>query len=188
MQTQHEVIISGFGGQGTLFAGQLLAFAGMDAGHHVTWIPSYGPEMRGGKVRCTTIIADEEIGAPIVRRPTAAIVMNAPSMEAFEPAVKPGGVLVVNTSLISQRSARTDLLAYHIGASDIATELGEVRLANIICLGCLVQACGMVTVNQVVAAMNAHLPTRHRRLLGLNHQALRRGAELAKASQESDDA
>ncbi len=100
---QLEIIISGFGGQGTLFAGQLLAFAAMDTGRHVTWIPSYGPEMRGGKVRCTTIISDEEIGAPVVRRPNAAIVMNIPSMEAFEAAVKPGGLLVVNSSLIPQR-------------------------------------------------------------------------------------
>ena len=93
---QQEIIISGFGGQGSLFSGQLLAHAAMDAGLHVTWLPSYGPEMRGGKARCTVVVSDEEIGAPLVRRPSAAIVLNIPSMEAFEPLVRPGGVLVVN--------------------------------------------------------------------------------------------
>jgi 2-oxoglutarate ferredoxin oxidoreductase subunit gamma len=178
---QEEIIISGFGGQGTLFAGQLLAYAAMDSGQHVTWIPSYGPEMRGGKARCTTIISDREIGSPIVRRPSSAIVMNMPSMDAFEPMVKPEGVLVVNSSLIPRRSERTDIRTFHIKASELATELGEVRLANVICLGCLVEARRMVTLDQVVAALDAHLPERHRKLLPLNQQALKMGAEFARA-------
>ncbi|MCK4472347.1 MAG: 2-oxoacid:acceptor oxidoreductase family protein, partial [Anaerolineae bacterium] len=131
---QQEIIISGFGGQGTLFSGQLLAYAAMDSGCHVTWIPSYGPEMRGGKARCTVIVADEEIGSPLVRRPSAAIVLNIPSMEAFEPAVKPGGVLVVNSSLVPQKSERGDIRVFCVPATDMAIELGNVRLANVICL------------------------------------------------------
>jgi 2-oxoglutarate ferredoxin oxidoreductase subunit gamma len=178
---QQEIIVSGFGGQGTLFAGQLLTYAAMDSGYHVTWIPSYGPEMRGGKARCTVVISDEEIGSPLVRRPSAAIVLNIPSMEAFEPAIKPGGVLVVNSSLVPQRSERTDIRAFHILASDIAAELGNVRLANVICLGALVQATGVVALEDVAQALVDHLPARHRRLLAPNQEALRRGAALAQA-------
>jgi 2-oxoglutarate ferredoxin oxidoreductase subunit gamma len=176
---QQEIIISGFGGQGTLFAGQLLAYAAMDSGYQVTWIPSYGPEMRGGKARCTVIVSDEEIGSPLVRRPSAAIVLNIPSMEAFEPAIKPGGVLVVNSSLVPQKSERTDIDVLYISASDMAIELGNVRIANVICLGALVQAAGIVSLEAIEQALDDHLPERHRKLLGLNSEALRKGAALA---------
>jgi 2-oxoglutarate ferredoxin oxidoreductase subunit gamma len=175
---QQEIIISGFGGQGTLFAGQLLAYAAMDSGHHVTWIPSYGPEMRGGKARCTIIVSDEEIGSPLVRRPSAAIVLNIPSMEAFEPAIKSGGVLVVNSSLVPQKSERTDVNVLYVPASDIAIEMGNVRIANVICLGALVQAAGIVSLEAIEQALDAHLPERHRKLLGVNSEALRKGAAL----------
>jgi len=176
---QQEIIISGFGGQGTLFAGQLLAYAAMDSGYHVTWIPSYGPEMRGGKARCTVIVSDEEIGSPLVRRPSAAIVLNIPSMEAFEPAIKSGGVLVVNSSLVPQKSERTDINVLYVPASDMAIELGNVRIANVICLGALVQAAGIASLEAIEQALDAHLPERHRKLLGLNSEALRKGAALA---------
>jgi 2-oxoglutarate ferredoxin oxidoreductase subunit gamma len=176
---QQEIIISGFGGQGALFAGQLLAYAAMDNGYHVTWIPSYGPEMRGGKARCTVIVANEEIGSPLVRRPSAAIVLNIPSMEAFEPAVKPGSVLVVNSSLVPQKSERDDIRAFYIPATDMAIELGNARLANVICLAALVQATGVVSLEAVEQALDDHLPERHRKLLGLNKEALHKGAALA---------
>ena len=176
---QQEIIISGFGGQGTLFAGQLLAYSAMDNGYHVTWIPSYGPEMRGGKARCTVIVADEEIGSPLVRRPSAAIVLNIPSMEAFEPAVKPGGVLVVNSSLVPQKSERDDIRVFYIPATDMAIELGNVRLANVICLSALVQATGVVSLEAVKQALDDHLPKRHHKLLGLNKEAMDKGAALA---------
>ena len=176
---QQEIIISGFGGQGTLFAGQLLAYAAMDNGYHVTWIPSYGPEMRGGKARCTVIVSGAEIGSPLVRRPSAAIVLNIPSMEAFEPAVKPSGVLVVNSSLVPQRSERSDIRVFYVPASDMAIELGNIRMANVICLGALVQATGVVPVEAVEQALDDHLPQRHRKLLGLNKEALSQGAALA---------
>ena len=104
---QTEIVIAGFGGQGTLFAGQVLAYAGMDSGKTVTWIPSYGPEMRGGTANCTVIIADEEIGSPLVRNPKAAIVLNLPSLDKYEPLVAPGGVLIANASLINRGPART---------------------------------------------------------------------------------
>jgi len=176
---QQEIIVSGFGGQGTLFAGQLLAYAAMDSGYHVTWIPSYGPEMRGGKARCTVVVSDEEIGSPLVRQPGAVIVLNLPSMEAFESAVKPGGVLVVNSSLVPRKSERTDIRVLYVPASEMATELGNVRLANVICLGTLVQLTGVVPVEAIEQALDDHLPERHRKLLGLNKEALHKGVALA---------
>lgn len=176
----HEIIISGFGGQGALFAGQLLAHAAMDADRHVTWIPSYGPEMRGGKARCTVIISDEEIGSPLVSRPSSAIVMNIPSMEAFAPLVVPGGVLVVNKSLVPATSPRTDLRAIYLDATSDATEKGDVRLANMILLGALVGATEAVSLDAVERALEKNLPGRHRHLLGANFEALRTGAESAR--------
>src|SRR5512147_656066 len=102
----HEIIISGFGGQGALFAGQLLAYGALAEGRHVTWIPSYGPEMRGGTANCTVIISDEEIGSPLVRHPRAAIVLNLPSLDKYEGMVSPGGVLIANASLINRGPSR----------------------------------------------------------------------------------
>ncbi len=180
---QQEIIISGFGGQGTLFAGQLLAYAAMDSGHHVTWIPSYGPEMRGGKARCTVIVSDEAIGSPLVRRPSAAIVLNIPSMEAFEPAIKPGGTLVVNSSLVPQQSDRDDIRVIYAPATDMAEELGNVRLANVICLAALVEATGVVALDEIKQALEDHLPERHRKLLGVNKEAMDKGAALANGKE-----
>jgi len=174
---QEEIIISGFGGQGALFAGQLLAYAAMEQGFRVTWIPSYGPEMRGGKARCTVIVSTEEIGSPLVRRPSAAVVLNIPSMEAFAAAVKPGGVLVVNSSLVPQTSERDDIRAFYVPATDLAIELGNIRLANVVCLGALVAATGVVGLEAIEEALCRHLPERRRDLLEPNKQALKRGAQ-----------
>lgn len=179
---QEEVIISGFGGQGALFAGQLLAYAAMDQGLEVTWIPSYGPEMRGGKARCTVVVSDQPIGAPLVRRPSAAIVLNIPSMEAFESAVKPDGVLIVNSSMVPDESEREDIDVVYAPASDLATEIGNIRMANVVCLGALVEATGVVSLDAVAQALDDHLPERHRSLLELNKKALRKGASLARSS------
>ncbi len=178
--TTAEVIISGFGGQGTLFAGQILAYAGMDADKHVTWIPSYGPEMRGGKARCTVIVSDEEIGAPIVRRPKSAIVMNIPSLEAYEPAVKPEGVLVVNSSLVDRTSDRDDITVLYVPATDTAIDMGNARIANMILLGAWAVATGVVTPEQLAQALADHLPEDKQKLVKINQEALRRGVEMAK--------
>src|SRR3989304_6821503 len=108
---QTEIVIAGFGGQGILFAGQVLAYAAMDAGKEVTWIPSYGPEMRGGTANCTVIISDEQIGSPLVLNPRGAIAMNLPSFDKYEPLVVPGGALIVNASLVNRPVRRPDLLS-----------------------------------------------------------------------------
>jgi len=173
-----EIIISGFGGQGVLFAGQLLAYAALGMGKHVTWIPSYGPEVRGGTAHCTVVIGDDPIGSPVVRRPSIAIVMNPPSMEKYAPLVKPGGVLIVNSSLVPAVSGRTDIREIRIPASDIADELGSSRLANVVLLGALLGATGLLSLEAVDAALDEHMSERQRTLLEANKHALRRGAAL----------
>ena len=129
---QTEIVIAGFGGQGVLFAGQVLAYAAMDDGKHVTWIPSYGPEMRGGTANCTVVVADEEIGSPIVRHPKAVIAMNQPSLEKYEPLVAENGTLLINSSLIDQSVGRTDLQCLFVPANEIAETIGDKRMATIV--------------------------------------------------------
>lgn len=176
---QTEIIISGFGGQGALFAGQLLTYAAMEAGKVVTWIPSYGPEMRGGTAHCTVIVSDEEIGSPLVRHPQAAVVLNLPSLERYEPLVKPGGVLVVNTSLANREVGRTDLQAVCLPADEIAESLGDHRLTNMVMLGALLAKLPILSLDGVAQALDHHVPARHRDLLQKNVQALQTGASRA---------
>lgn len=175
---QTEVLISGFGGQGALFAGQLLAYAAMDEGKCVTWIPSYGPEMRGGTAHCTVIVSDEEIGSPSVRNPRAVVALNLPSFDKYEHLVAAGGVLVVNASLITRHSQRTDVRVLEVPANAIADGLGSLKLANLVMTGALVAATKMLPLEAVARALTAHLPARHRNLLEANRLALLRGAAL----------
>ena len=172
---QDDIIISGFGGQGALFAGQLLAYTGMDQGKHVTWIPSYGPEMRGGTAHCTVIISDEPIGSPIVRQPSVAIVMNLPSHVKYSELVLPGGLLVVNSSLVTEQSSRSDIREVRIASSDIAGAIGDVRMSNVVLLGALLRSSAIVPMDAMIASMDAHVSGRARRLLEQNKVALQRG-------------
>jgi len=173
---QTELVIAGFGGQGVLFTGQLLSYAAMDAGKEVTWIPSYGPEMRGGTANCTVIISDEEIGSPLVRYPAAVIVMNLPSLDKYEEQVKPGGVLVINTSLVNRSAVRRDIMSVEIPANEIAESIGDKRLTNMVLLGGLLANLPVLTLENLEAAIRAHTPARHQRLMPLNLQALQQGA------------
>jgi 2-oxoglutarate ferredoxin oxidoreductase subunit gamma len=177
-----EIIISGFGGQGVLFAGQLLAYAGVEEGKHVTWIPSYGPEMRGGTAHCTVVISDEEIGSPLVSHPTAAVVLNPPSMARYAPMVKPGGLLVVDSSLVAERSGRDDILEIALPAKGIAEELGFPQIANVVAVGSLVAATGILGLTTLDRVLEEHTGERHRAKLEANRQALRRGFEHAGAA------
>ncbi len=180
---QNEVVVSGFGGQGVLFAGQLLSYAAMDKGLNVTWYPSYGPEMRGGTANCTVIIATDEIGAPVVRNPMAAVVMNAPSFDKYEKEVKPGGVLVVNTSIIDRPLTRTDITVVKVPANELAEGIGNRKLANMVMLGGLLANLELVSLDDLKKALHEHLPARHHRLLPANMQAIDAGAacEVIKA-------
>ncbi len=176
---QTEIILAGFGGQGLLFAGQLLAHAGLDSGKEVTWIPSYGPEMRGGTANCTVIIADEEIGAPTVRHPKAALAFNLPSFDKYEPLVAPGGVLVVNQSLVDRLAQRSDIVTVMIPANEIAESLGNKRLTNMVMLGAMLQKLPVLPLEAIEQAMERHIPERNKHLLPLNFKALRQGAAFA---------
>jgi 2-oxoglutarate ferredoxin oxidoreductase subunit gamma len=177
---QTEIVIAGFGGQGVLFAGQVLAYAAMDDGKEVTWIPSYGPEMRGGTANCTIIIADEEIGSPLVRNPRAVIAMNLPSLDKYEPLVAPGGILIVNTSLVNRPATRTDIQTVLIPANEIAESLGEKRMTNIVLVGALLAQLPELSIEAVEKSLENHLPERHKKLLPLNLKAIRSGADFVK--------
>ena len=174
---QSEVIISGFGGQGTLYAGQVYAYAGMDEGRHVTWLPSYGPEMRGGTANCTVVISDEEIGSPSALHPRAVIALNLPSLDKYEPLVAPGGFLIVNQSMVNREPTRTDIHWLTIPANDIARELGNERAANMVLLGALEGNMKALPDGALERALAAHTAERLKKFIGLNIEALHRGAE-----------
>jgi len=180
---QTEIIIAGFGGQGVLFAGQVLAYAAMDNGKEVTWIPSYGPEMRGGTANCTVVIADEEIGSPIVRNPQAVLAMNQPSLEKYEPLVIENGTLIVNSSLVERAANRVDLQCLMVPANEISESIGDKRLSTIVMVGALLTAIPVLTVESIEKTLRDHLPERHKKLLPLNFEALRAGAEFVRKEQ-----
>lgn len=175
-----EIVISGFGGQGVLFAGQVLAYAAMDLGKEVTWIPSYGPEMRGGTANCTVVISDEEIGSPLVQHPPCAIALNLPSYDKYEPLMEPGGVLVVNQSMVDRGPQRSDIHTLFVPANEIAEQIGDSKLTNMVTIGALLAALPEVPVEAVEISLHQHMPPRHRKLLQENITALRRGYEIAQ--------
>jgi 2-oxoglutarate ferredoxin oxidoreductase subunit gamma len=177
---QNEIVIAGFGGQGVLFAGQVLAYAAMDNGKEVTWIPSYGPEMRGGTANCTVIIAEQEIGSPLVRNPQAVIAMNLPSLDKYEPLIIQDGTLVVNQSLVNRPVRREDLQSVLIPANEMAESLGDKRLTNIVMVGALLAQLPVLSIESIEKALIDHLPERHKKLLPLNFQALRAGEEFVR--------
>ena len=169
-------IFAGFGGQGVLLMGQLLAAAGMMEGKNTSWIPSYGPEMRGGTANCSVMLSDDEIDSPLVTRPTSLIVMNRPSLEKFEDSVVPGGSIFVNSSMIDIKVKRTDVNAYYVPCTEIATELGNPKVSNMIMLGAYIGKSGCVDIETVLEALLEKLGERKAKLIPLNREALKRGA------------
>lgn len=178
---QEQFLFSGFGGQGVMFVGQLLAYAAMDEGFEVTWIPSYGPEMRGGTAHCTTIISDKIIGSPVVRNPRTAVVFNIPSFEKYEAVIAAGGLLVRNASLIPQAATRTDITELAIPATEAADTLGNLKIANLVLLGAVLTARPVMPLDALRRALEHHIPAHRRNLLAMNYAALDKGAELAGA-------
>ena len=174
---QKEIIIAGFGGQGVLFAGQVIAYAAMDTGKEVTWIPSYGPEMRGGTANCTVIIADGEIGSPVVQSPSAMMILNDASFKKFENKIARDGLLILNTSLVPQRSTRFDIRTVEVRANEIAERLGDIRIANMVMLGAYLKKTGVATIESVLSALKSVLPERRHSLIPLNEKALASGGE-----------
>ncbi|MGE5376782.1 MAG: 2-oxoacid:acceptor oxidoreductase family protein [Bacteroidota bacterium] len=177
---QKEIIIAGFGGQGVLFGGQVVAYAAMDAGKEVTWIPSYGPEMRGGTANCTIVIADDEIGSPLVKNPPLAIALNLPSFDRYEELLAPGGTLIVNQSMVDRGARREAINVILVPCNEIAEEIGNKKLMNMVAIGALLTVLPEITLKDVEKALEGHLPERHKRLLPMNYEALRRGFEAAQ--------
>ncbi len=176
---RHEIVMSGFGGQGVLLMGQILTYAGMLEDKNVSWIPSYGPEMRGGTANCSVIIADGETGSPIVEQPTAAVVLNLPSLDKFEPTVATGGVLIVNSSLIDKAVKRQDITVYRVPVNEIATELGNLKMANMVALGALIAATGAVDMDVLFNAFAKKFASKPQVIEG-NKQAIKRGYDCVK--------
>ncbi len=174
-----EIIFAGFGGQGVLFAGQLLAYTALAEGKHVTWIPSYGPEMRGGTANCTVVISDEPIGSPVCRNPSIVVVFNNPSLEKYEPLLKPGGLLVINESLMVKTAERTDIEVVSIPATALASSLGEAKITNMILLSAMLVHHPLVALQTVQDVLHEKLG-RKAHLYELNLLALERGTEVAK--------
>ncbi|MGE5074012.1 MAG: 2-oxoacid:acceptor oxidoreductase family protein [Anaerolineae bacterium] len=177
---QKEIIIAGFGGQGVLFGGQVVAYAAMDAGKEVTWIPSYGPEMRGGTANCTVVIADEEIGSALVEHPPLAIALNLPSFDKYEAELQSGGTLIVNKSMVDRTARRSDINVVYVPCNEIAEEIGDKKLLNMVAVGALLTALTELSMDDVRKALEGHMPARHKELLSKNLEALKRGYEAAR--------
>lgn len=155
-----DIIMAGFGGQGIMFIGKLLAYGAMREGLNVTWIPSYGPEMRGGTANCTVVISNEEIGSPIITRPQALIVMNNPSLGRFELMLQRGGLLIVNSSLVTHPATRKDIKVIAIPANEIAAKAGDERVANIVMLGAYIACTKVVSKESILKALKELLGSR----------------------------
>ncbi len=184
---QSEVMFAGFGGQGILMCGKLLAHTAMQVGYEVAWIPSYGPEMRGGTAYCTVVISDRPIGSPIIKNPAHLVAMNRPSLEKFAPVVKPGGVILVNESLIPIRSGRGDVDEILVPATGIAKELGSVKAANIVALAAFVARSGIVEFEAMREAVREEFAGKEK-FLPLNMAAIDAGRKSALEQPEAETA
>lgn len=175
---EERVIIAGFGGQGVMAMGQLLTYSGMIEDKKVSWLPSYGPEMRGGTANCNVIISTDPVGSPVVIEASTAIVLNKPSLDKFESAVVPGGKLFINSSLIDRKSTRDDIDVYYVPANEIANELGNSRIANMVMLGAYLQVANTVEVESIYKAFGKVFGESKAHLLPLNKEALERGRQI----------
>ncbi len=179
MNGAHEIIIAGFGGQGVLSMGQIIAYSAMKEGKEVSWMPSYGPEMRGGTANCIVIVSEKRISSPIVTRFDTAIVLNQPSLDKFQPAVKPGGLLLYERSTIINPPTRNDIEVMSIPGLEEAQRLTSKQVANVVLLGAFLERRPVVRTENVVNALRSVLPPHRQHLLPINEQALVRGRELA---------
>ena len=175
---KQEIIISGFGGQGVLSMGKILAYAALMEGKEVTWMPAYGPEQRGGTANVTVIVSDDPVSSPILSRYDTAIVLNQPSLDKFEPKVKPGGTLIYDSFGILDKPTRTDINCYHIDAMEEAANLNMMKCFNMFVLGGYLKVHPVVKVESVMAALRKTLPERHHHMLPVNELAIIKGGEL----------
>ena len=173
-----KIIIAGFGGQGIMSLGQMLCYSGMEEGREVSWLPSYGPEMRGGTANCHVIVSDENVASPIVSIADTAIVMNLPSLDKFESRIKKGGRLFINSSLIDRKAQRDDIEVYYIPANDIANGLGNSRVAGMVVMGAYLKKTGTVKPESVIKSLKKVLGEKKAGLIPINEKALNAGGEL----------
>lgn len=180
MYKTEEIIIAGFGGQGVLSLGQMLSYSAMIEEKETSWMPSYGPEMRGGTANCIVIISDGRISSPIVSRFDTAILLNQPSLDKFEKAVKPNGFILYEESTIINPPTRTDITAIKIPAIEEAAKLNKKQVANMIMLGAFLEVRPIVKIETIVNALKKVLPERHHHTIPVNEKALLRGKELSE--------
>jgi 2-oxoglutarate ferredoxin oxidoreductase subunit gamma len=177
-----EMIIAGFGGQGVLSMGKILAYSGIMQDQEVSWMPSYGPEMRGGTANVTVIVSDDRISSPILTNFDTAIILNQQSMDKFEDTVKPGGVLIYDPNGISKHPSREDIKVYTIEGAKLATEMGNPKTFNMIVLGAFLNVKPIVKLDNVIAGLKKSLPERHHKLIPLNQDAITMGMKNVKAN------
>lgn len=173
-----QILIAGFGGQGVLFAGKFLAYKGLIADKQISWLPSYGPEMRGGTANCSVIISDEPVGSPIVTAPDVLVAMNLPSLKKYENDVVSGGIIIVDSALIAEKVARDDVTTYYVPATKMANDEGFSTLANMILMGKLMKVCENIGFDGTEAALNKVVPLKKANLIDVNLKALKTGYDF----------
>lgn len=171
---KHELIIAGFGGQGVMLLGRLLTYAGMLENKHVSWIPSYGPEMRGGTANCSVIVSEEIIGSPVVAEPTVLIALNKPSLDKFLPKVRPGGSVIINSSIITANKMRGDIAAYQVPMNDLAQQCGNARALNMVAMGALIALTDIIYIETLQGTLEKNFKNNPETITA-NIQAVRRG-------------
>ena len=176
----HSFLIAGFGGQGLLFAGKFLAIKGMNEGKEISWLPSYGPEMRGGTASCSVIVSDDPVGSPIIDHPDVLMVMNLPSLDKYENAVAPGGMIFLDSSLIERKVERTDVKVFYVPATRMANEQGVSTLANMILTGKILKELGEFDEENIKAALNKVVSAKHPEMFDFNIKALSLGRDYAE--------
>lgn len=178
----HEIVIAGFGGQGLLFAGKVLAYAGLLEGRELSWLPSYGPEMRGGTANCNVILSDTPVGSPIVQHPNVLVVMNAPSLDKYESLVAPGGKIFVDSTLVTRKVEREDVDVFYVPATQMAADKGMHDLANMVLLGTVLRETGCVRGETIDEALRHVIPARKAHLFDANKAAIETGKGYVSAA------
>ena len=176
--SQTQYLFSGFGGQGILFAGKFLAYKGLMEERQVSWLPSYGPEMRGGTASCSVILSDDPVGSPIVTRPDVLVAMNLPSLDKFESTVAPGGIILVDSTLVERKVERTDVTTYYVPATKMSADNGLGNLANMIIVGKLLSVLGEYDADSITTTLSKVISARKANLLDVNRTALQLGADF----------
>ena len=179
-----EMIFAGFGGQGVLSMGKMLAYAGMNKGMNVSWLPSYGPEMRGGTANCSVIITNDIVGSPVVTEADTLVVMNRPSLDKFEQSVKPGGTVLINSSLVDRKVFRDDVRPWYVPVNEIAADCGSIRTANMVMLGAYLRLKGFFSILELMNSFVSVFGIGKEHLLPINEKAVRAGYELAGSRDE----